>query len=374
MGGTQKKAVSMPFYDVQMLMAVLFLVGMGIVMVYSASSNLALNEHGSDLYFLKKQAFYSLLGILALVACAHIPYRFYRALTYPALFLALGLMMAVLLTKMGMTVNGSSRWLQIGPVTFQPSELARIVLVMYLAYSLNKKQDSIRVFSIGFVPHFLLLAVFSFLLVMQPDFGSTAIFIALTCLMMFVGGVPLRHLAVALLVLPSVGIMLMKMAGYRYPIERILTVLNPEKDPFNKGWQINCSLDAFRSGGFIGTGIGNEYQISLPEPHTDFIFSVIGQELGFVGVLVIIVLFGLILWRGTLIACQCKDRFGMLLATGLIISIGLNASINMGVCLGMLPPKGLTLPFLSYGGTSLLLNMACIGILMNIGARHVKGS
>lgn len=370
MSGKKNKTAALPAYDVHMLLAVLFVVGIGIVMVYSASSALALKKYGSDFYFLKKQALYSLLGIVALVACTHIPYRIYRVLAYPGLLVALGLMLAVLFSDMGMTAGGSSRWLRLGPVTFQPAELARIALVMYLAYSLSKKQDTIRVFSIGFFPHVVVLGVFAVLLLLQPDFGSVVIFTALTWLMMFVGGVRLRHLLSVFIVLIPMGYFLMVNAAYR--LKRWVSFLDPWQFPDGEGYQIIHSLMAFGTGGIWGTGIGKGYQklFYLPEPHTDFVFAVIGEELGFLGVMVIVGLYGLILWRGTLIACRCKDRFGMLLATGLTFAVGLYVSINMGVTLGLLPTKGLTLPFLSFGGTSLLLNMACIGILMNIGAQH----
>jgi cell division protein FtsW len=367
---TQKSAL--PAYDVQLLMAVLFLVGIGIVMVYSASSALALEKYGSDYYFLKKQAFFSLLGILALVACTHIPFRVYRFLTYPGILISLGLLLAVLFSEMGMTAGGSSRWLRIGPVTFQPVELARIVLIVYLAYSLSKKQDSVRTFSIGFLPHAIMLVVFAVLLLMQPDFGSVVIFSALCWLLMFVGGVPLRHLLSVFILMVPVGITVMLTAAYR--LKRWTSFLDPWKYPDGEGYQIIHSLMAFGTGGLWGTGIGKGYQklFYLPEPHTDFVFAVIGEELGFLGVVLIIGLYALILWRGARIACKCEDPFGMLLASGLTFAFGLYASINMGVSLGLLPTKGLTLPFLSYGGTSLLLNMACVGILMNIGAQHAK--
>lgn len=370
MSGKKTKTATLPAYDVQMLLAVLFVVGIGIVMVYSASSALALKKYGSDFYFLKKQALYSLLGILALVVCTHIPYRIYRALAYPGLLMALGLMLAVLFSDMGMTAGGSSRWLRLGPVTFQPAELARIALVIYLAYSLSKKQDKVRMFSIGFFPHVLVLGVFAVLLLLQPDFGSVVIFTALSWLMMFVGGVRLRHLLSLFIVLVPTGYFLMLNAAYR--LKRWVSFLDPWQFPEGEGYQIIHSLMAFGTGGIWGTGIGKGYQklFYLPEPHTDFVFAVIGEELGFLGVMVIVGLYGLILWRGTLIACRCKDRFGMLLATGLTFAVGLYVSINMGVTLGLLPTKGLTLPFLSFGGTSLLLNMACIGIIMNIGAQH----
>jgi cell division protein FtsW len=374
MGVTRAKTVSLPAYDVQLLLAVLFLVGIGIVMVYSASSALALKKYGSDFYFLKKQALFSLFGILALVICTHIPFRIYRYLTYPGLFLALGLLLAVLFSDMGQAAGGSSRWLRIGPVTFQPVELARLALVIFLAYSLSKKQDTIRCFSIGFVPHVVVLAVFAIFLLLQPDFGSVVIFAALCWMMMFVAGVPLRHLLSVLILMIPAGFLVMINEAYR--LKRWVSFLDPWQYSQGEGYQIIHSLMAFGTGGLWGTGIGKSYQklFYLPEPHTDFIFAVIGEELGFWGVLLIVGLYALILWRGTRIACNCQDRFGMLLAAGLTFAIGLYVSINMGVSLGLLPTKGLTLPFLSYGGTSLLLNMACIGILMNIGAQHVKSA
>lgn len=361
-------------YDVHLLMAVLFVVGIGIVMVYSASSALALEKFGSDFYFLRKQALFSLLGILALVICSHIPFPLYRHLTYPALFLAVGLLVAVLFSSLGMTAGGSSRWLRLGPVTFQPAEVARIALTIYLAYSLSKKADNLRTFSIGFLPHVIVLMLFAGLLLMQPDFGSVVIFGALTWLLMFIGGVPLRHLGTTLLLMLPAGYLVMVMAPYR--MKRWISFLDPWQYPQGEGYQIIHSLMAFGTGGLWGTGIGKGYQklFYLPEPHTDFIFAVIGEEMGFWGIMLIVGLYGLILWRGTRIACQCEDPFGMLLATGITFAIGLHVCINMGVSLGLLPTKGLTLPFLSYGGTSLLLNMACIGILMNIGARNGKRS
>jgi cell division protein FtsW len=198
------------------------------------------------------------------------------------------------------------------------------------------------------------------------------IFCALAWLMMFVGGVPLRHLLSASLLLLPMAYFLMTTAAYR--IKRLVSFLDPWQYPADEGYQIIHSLMAFGTGGFWGAGIGKGYQklFYLPEPHTDFIFAVIGEELGFLGVAFILGLYGLVLWRSIHIACRCDDDFGMLMAVGIASALALQVSINMGVCLGLLPTKGLTLPFLSYGGTSLLLNMVGIGILMNIGSHHVK--
>lgn len=362
----------MQTYDVQLLFAVLFLVGIGIVMVYSASSALALKKYGSGFHFLKKQAVFSLVGIVALVVFSHIPFRVYRSLTYPILFLSLGLLVAVLVSGLGLEAGGSWRWMRLGPVTFQPVEPARLALVIFMAYSLSKKKDGLREIRIGFVPHVLVLILFACPLILQPDFGSVVIFAALVWLMMFVAGVPIRHLLSALLLMLPMAYFLMVNATYR--IKRLISFLDPWQYPAGEGYQIIHSLMAFGTGGLWGTGIGKGYQklFYLPEPHTDFIFAVIGEELGFWGVLFILGLYGLVLWRGTSIAFRCQDEFGMLIAIGITTAIGLQVSINMGVALGLLPTKGLTLPFLSYGGTSLLLNMASIGILMNIGASHAK--
>ena len=369
---TQKAgAAAQPMtYDIKLLFAVLFLVGIGLVMVYSASSALALKKYGSEYYFLKRQALFSLLGIVALVICSHIPFRLYRSLAYPFLLLSMILLGIVQFSELGVAAGGSLRWLRIGPVTFQPAEIARVALIIYLAYSLSKKQESLKTFTIGFVPHVLVLMIFSVLLMLQPDFGSMAIFGALTWLLMFIGGVPLRHLLTTLVALVPAAYFLMINEAYR--LKRWTSFLDPWAYPAAEGYQIIHSLMAFGTGGIWGAGIGKGYQklFYLPEPHTDFVFAVIGEELGFWGVLFTLGLFALVLWRGTRIAFACSDTFGTLLAAGLTFSLALSVSINMGVTLGLLPTKGLTLPFLSYGGTSLLISMACIGILMNIGAHH----
>lgn len=337
-------------------------------MVYSSSSALALKEFGIDYYFFKKQTFFSLLGILALVICRHIPLNFFRSLAYPLLFLAFLLLIAVKFSGLGITAGGSTRWLWLGFVTFQPSEFARFALVLYLAYSMSKKLDKLKDFSIGFLPHVMVFGIFAILIFLQPDFGSVVILGAITWIMLFVGGVRILHLLTPLLILLPALYIFMINAPYRF--KRIMSFWDPWKYPTDEGYQMIHSFMAFGTGGIWGTGIGKGYQklFYLPEPHTDFIFSVIGEELGLLGVLVILLLYFVILWRGIGIAINADEPFGSFMAIGLTIVIGLQVCINMGVTLGLLPTKGLTLPFLSYGGTSLLINMASIGILMNIGA------
>ncbi len=355
-------------YDVKLLFPVLFLVGIGIVLVFSASSALALKKFGTDYYFLKKQALFALLGIVALVICRHFPYRFLRYLAYPLLILALVFLAAIQIPEFGYSAGGAIRWFRFKSFTFQPSEFARFAVIIYLAYSMNRKMDKIKDFYVGFLPHVLVFGMFAALIIIQPDFGSVVILGAVFWIMLFAGGVRISHLMASLFLIIPIAYYLMVNAEYR--IERIMSFLNPWQYPADEGYQIIHSLMAFGTGGIWGTGIGKGYQklFYLPEPHTDFIFSVIGEELGLLGVLTILGLYVLIFWRGISIARNSRDSFGSFVAIGLTTAIGLQVCVNTGVALGLLPTKGLTLPFLSYGGTSLLINMASIGILMNIGA------
>ncbi len=363
-----KQTLQSAAYDVKLLFPVLFLVGIGLVMVYSASSALALKKFSTDYFFLKKQALFALAGIIALVLGRHFPYKYFRSLTYPFLVLSIIFLALIQIFGLGYSAGGSARWLRLGTFTFQPSEFARFAFIIYLAYSMDKKGEHIKNFSVGFLPHVLVLGIFTALIMMQPDFGSVVILGTITWLMLFVGGVRTSHLLSSLAFILPIAYFFMVNAQYR--LKRILSFLDPWQYPADEGYQIIHSLMAFGSGGIWGAGVGKGYQklFYLPEPHTDFIFSVIGEELGLLGVLLILGLYALILWRGISISRNAEDTFGAFVAFGLTTAIILQVCVNMGVTLGLLPTKGLTLPFLSYGGTSLLVNMASIGILMNIGA------
>ncbi|WP_246804371.1 putative lipid II flippase FtsW [Desulfosarcina cetonica] len=310
-----------------------------------------------------------MIGVVVLVCFSYIPFRLYRVLTYPALIVSMLMLVAVAFSSLGVTAGGASRWLQIGPLRFQPSELARLSLVVYLAYSMAKKDELLRDFYVGFLPHVMVLGLFVMLLVVQPDFGSMVIFAALTWIMLFVGGCRMSHLLMVVPVLAPMAWFFMTSADYR--VRRLMSFLHPWEYRTDEGYQVVHSFMAFGTGGVTGVGLGKGYQklFYLPEPHTDFIFSVVGEELGLIGVLVVIGLYTIMLMRGIHIARNTQDRFGAFLATGITATIGLQVCVNMGVTMGLLPTKGLTLPFLSYGGTSLLINMAAVGILMNIGAR-----
>jgi len=372
---TEKQKVRKPSlqFDGYLLFPVLFLVGIGVVMVYSASSAVALKAHGADNYFLKKQAIFSVMGIVALVICRRVPVRLLRHMAYPLLGLAIAALGAVWINGLGYTAGGATRWIRIQGFTFQPSEFARFATVIYLAYSLSKKGERVREFAIGFLPHAIILGIISSLIILQPDFGSVVILGAITWTMLFVGGVRVTHLMAPLMVVIPLLVWFMFTAEYR--IKRWMSFLDPWQYTNDSGYQIVHSLMAFGTGGLWGAGIGQGYQklFYLPEPHTDFIFSVIGEELGLIGVLIILGLYFLIIWRGVIIARRAPDAFSSLVAMGLTAAIGLQVGINMGVALGLLPTKGLTLPLLSYGGTSLVVNMAAVGIIMNVGAVRSAG-
>jgi cell division protein FtsW len=361
-----------PAYDACLLFPVLFLVGIGVVMVYSASSAVALKSYGTDRFFLERQAVFSLVGILALVICRRIPTGLLRHLAYPLLMVATCLLLAVLIHGIGRQAGGATRWIRLGSLTFQPSELARFALVIYLAYSLSKKEDQLGSFAIGVLPHILVLGVLGCLIALQPDFGSVLILCILTWIMLFVGGVRVRHLLLPLVV--AVPLMSWFLVEAPYRVKRLMSFLDPWQYTRDGGYQVVHSLMAFGSGGLWGAGLGQGYQklFYLPEPHTDFIFSVIGEELGLMGVLFILGLYCLIIWRGIRIARHAGEPFDALVALGLTAALGLQVGINMGVSLGLLPTKGLTLPFMSYGGTSLVMNMAAVGILMRVGARKAE--
>lgn len=352
--------------DTPLLLSALLLTGIGIVMVYSASSAIANNTYGNGYLFIKKQAISAAMGCLVMLGTAMTPYRAYKKFAY--LFIGFSAILIILtqIPGIGHSAGGAARWIKIGGFSVQPSEIARLSMIIYLAYSLTKKQEFIKDFSIGFLPHVIFFLVFAILIMFQPDFGSVAILGMITWIMMFVGGVSIVHLVISLLPAIPVGIFVMVSASYR--MERLVSFLDPWKYRSDEGYQIVNSLMAFGSGGILGKGLGNGYQklFYLPEPHTDFIFSVIGEELGLWGVLAIITVFAVVILRGISIARNTEDRFGSLLATGIVTSLGLQVCINMGVAMGLLPPKGLALPFLSYGGSSLIINMAATGILINI--------
>jgi cell division protein FtsW len=349
-----------------LILAVLALLLTGVVMVYSASAVMAGQSYGEATWFVKKQIVWAGAGLLVMVACSRIPYRFWQAMTFPLMIVSAIGLVAVLTPALGMEINGSRRWLRIAGLSVQPSEMARLTMVIYLASYLAKRRDHLDDFTRGFLPPVLTIGFLMSLILTEPDFGTAAVMGVMAGAMMFIGGIRLRHLwGVTLLGLPAVYAMVMRVD---YRRERMLSFLNPWEDPTDKGFQIIQSFLALGQGGTVGTGLGEGWQklYFLPYPHTDFIFAVIGEELGLVGTISVLVLFGLLAWCGVRIALAAPDDFGRYLAFGITLMIVVQAQVNMAVVTGLLPTKGLTLPLLSYGGSSLVANLAGVGILLNV--------
>jgi cell division protein FtsW len=354
--------------DPWLLLAALALAGVGLVMVYSAGSALAAKRYLDGAYFFKAQLLHVTAGTAAMGVLALMDYRRLTRLVYPLLLGVMAALLLVLVPGVGHEAGGAMRWLRIGGLSLQPAELAKLALVVYLAYSLSRHQDQIKSFSRGLLPSLGITALLVLPVIAEPDLGMSVILFTLASLMLFVAGARLSYLLGLLaLAAPLVWVMVVH---YPYRLRRILAFLNPWDDPGGAGFQIIHSFYALGSGGLWGAGLGAGKQklFYLPEPHTDFIFSVLGEELGLWGVLLVLGLFLLLIIRGVKIALEARELFGTYLAMGATLIIGLQAFINAGVVMGLLPTKGLTMPFISYGGSSLLVNFSCVGMLLSVAA------
>jgi len=353
-------------YDPIIFLSVILLVSIGFIMVYSSSAPLAYKHYNDPYYYLKRQSAWIAIGSALMGFFMILDYHFLRKFTYPALVVTIIFLILVLFPQFGKKVGGAQRWMQIGNFSFQPSELAKLTLILYIVHSLSKKQDKIKDFFGGYLPNLVVLGVFSILFISQPDLGTTAILTAIVFILFFVAGIRFSYLFYSVLVLTP--FMAAAILTSEYQKTRIITYLDPSKDPLGKGYQILQSFLAFGRGNIFGMGLGDSKQklFFLPEAHTDFIFSIIGEELGFTGTVVIVILFLAIIWRGILVALNSPDLYGTYLAMGLTLLIGVQALVNLGVTVGLLPTKGLTLPFISLGGSSLVVSMASVGILLNV--------
>lgn len=344
---------------------VVALVAFGVVMVFSASAVFASQRYDDPFHFLVRQGLFAFVGLGVMLGVARFDYHRYRALTYPVLGVAMLLLFAVVL-GFGRSAGGAQRWIAVGPVNIQPAEAAKLALILWLAYSLSKKAGRMRSFQIGFLPHALVAGFLMLLCLKQPDFGSAVMIGLLTFVLLFTAGARLGYLLGAVLLAAPVAYLLIATSDYR--MRRIEAFLAPFEHRYGIGYQIAESLMSFGAGGPTGVGIGDSRQklFYLPEAHTDFISAIIGEELGFVGVSLLLVAFALVVWRGLRIAARATDDYGTYLAIGITMFIGLQAFTNLAVAMGMLPTKGLVLPFISYGGSSLLVNCAAVGILLNV--------
>lgn len=367
-----KRAAAARVADPWILLSALMLTGIGLVMVFSASSALASKRYLDAAYFFKHQIFHVAAGLGLMVFLASRDYQRLKGLAYPVLFVIMLLLVLVLIPGVGHRAGGASRWLRLGLVSIQPSEFAKLGLVLYLAYSLSEHANQVKSLSRGFLPHLGMAALITLPVLAEPDLGMSVTLMTIATVMLFVAGTRVSYLlGLALMATPALYYLIVKVS---YRMERLTAFLNPWDDPLGRSFQIVHSFMALGSGGILGVGLGGSMQklFYLPEPHTDFIFSVLGEELGLWGVLLVLSLFLVLVWRGVLVALDARDLFGTYLALGATLIIGLQSFVNAGVVMGLLPTKGLTMPFISYGGSAMVANFACVGLLLSVAGHREK--
>jgi cell division protein FtsW len=353
--------------DVVLAAVVIALLGFGVVMVYSASVIEATVVFRDPQYFLKRQAVYAGASFALMIVMSHIDYHLLRRFTYPILGVVTALMIMSVI-GFGHTGGGAARWLAIGPIHIQPSEAAKLALVLWLAYSLEKKRDKVKSFSIGMLPHLIMAGFLMLLCMKQPDFGGASVLLFLTFTLLFVAGARLGYLLGAGMLGGLLAVWAVRFTAYRW--ERMLAWFNMAEHRQDLAYQPFQAVMSFGSGETAGMGVGKGLQVLyLPEAHTDFIAAIIGEELGFLGILGLCTVFLVIVARGVKIALSADDEYGQYIAFGISVLFGAQALINIAVAMSMLPTKGLTLPFVSYGGSSLLVCAAAMGILLSISRR-----
>jgi cell division protein FtsW len=342
------------------------LVALGVVMVYSASAIVAAGRFDDPYLFLKKQLFWALLGGACLLGALHVDYRRLQTLGWPILVAVSALLVLVLVPPLGQPINGTWRWLRLGPLSIQPAELAKLALVIYLAAFLARHRQEVGDWRRSFLPPLAIAGGLAALILAQPDLGNSLTLITVTLALLFLAGSQVRHLL--LLVAAAVPLLGVAVLLAPYRLRRITTFMDPWSDPRGSGFQIIQSWLAMGSGGLFGRGIGESRQklFYLPEAHTDFIFAVIGEELGFVGAGAVLVAFAILVWRGLRVGVRAPDAFGAYLALGITVLIATQTLVNLGVVTGLLPTKGLPLPFISFGGSALLTTMLATGLLLNV--------
>ncbi len=355
-------------FDPLLLCAVLSLVSLGLVMVYSASAVMAQDKLGDSLYFLKRQLAAAGMGLVAMAVAMKVGWRKLARWAYPLLVVAIVLLVLVAIPGIGHTAGGARRWIRLPGFGLQPAEIAKFAWVVYLSYSLAKKREKVATFSVGFAPHLVLCGLLVGLCMLQPDFGSSVLLVFLLFVLLFAAGAKLSYLVGSVLL--ALPLAYVAIASSPYRMKRILAFLDPWAHRHDVGYQVAESLMSIGSGGVTGLGLGDGRQklFFLPEAHTDFIFAIIGEELGLVGVALMTVLYGIIIWRGIRAALAAGETFGTYLGLGLTSIIAFQAIVNMCVAMGFLPTKGLTLPFVSYGGTSLVVLMGAAGVLLSLSA------
>ncbi len=362
-------------FDPVLMVATVALSVLGVTMIYSASAIAASasDRMGHDeFYYASRQLSMVVFGLILMAITSRIPYQIFAKLVRVALFAAILLLVLIYVPGLGRETNGATRWLDLGGFSFQPSEFAKFALVLYLAKSLAYKKDNkVRHFTTGVLSHGLVTLLLASLIVFQPDLGTPATMFAILFFLMFMAGTRISHLAIV--IIPTILVLALAIRFKAYRLARFMSFRDPFQERFGVGYQLCESLISIGSGGLFGHGLGEGHKklYFLPESHTDFVFAVVGEELGFVGICLLLVLFAIWIVRGITISVNAVDAFGQLMALGITFSIGFQAFFNMAVAMGMLPTKGLPMPFVSYGRTSLLMTFVATGVLMNIHAGGV---
>lgn len=352
--------------DPWLLGALGLLVGLGLILVLDASFFLGADLYGDPYAIARRQLGFALVAAAEAALLTRIRSDVYRKFAYPVLILALLLLAAVILPGVGLVRNGAQRWLPLGFIAFQPSELAKVAMVLYLAHSLARKEKRMGSFTYGVLPHMIIAALPAGLLLLEPDFGTAALLVALVFSMLFVAGARLSHLAGMVLLVVPPAIWLVWSSPYRW--NRVVGFLDPFADARGSGFQLVQSFLAFGNGGVTGVGLGAGKQklFWIPEGHTDFIFALLGESLGLLGAVFVLCCFGTVAFRGFSVAARSLDRFSSLLAFGVTFLLVAQAALNIAVVLGLVPTKGMPLPLLSYGGSSMLTTGLLVGILLSL--------
>lgn len=357
-------------FDYGIFYTVLFLLAIGTVMVYSASSYYAMYEKKDSMYFLKKEILWVFVGLCCMFFMMGFDYHKLKKYTRMLVLVCIPLLLIVFLFP---GTNGAQRWIKLGPLSFQPSDLAKYTVVFFLAFKLERKGEGIKQFKQGILRYLAFSGIFALLVLLEKNLSIASVIMIVTFIMLFASGGRIKHLfgVVAPVLIIAAGALAY---SSEYRRDRLLNFLNPWKDPAGNGYQLIQSFYALGAGGVTGLGLGQSRQKTLymPEPHNDFIFSIIGEELGLIGCLVIISLFIIFIWRGINVAIKAKDTYGTLLAIGITSVIAVQAIINIAVVTGSMPVTGVPLPFISYGGTSLVINLTAMGVLLNI-SRQIEG-
>ena len=359
-------------FDTVLFVTILMLLGVGIIMILSASSHLGDLSYGSPYYFFIRQIIWSLIGTALMLFVSRIDYKLYKKWAKLIYVIAVVLLALVLVPGVGSgEIRGAKRWINLGFMDFQPSEAAKLAIIIFLSASLSNNYKKLKKFWTGFVPNFIWVGIICALLFLEPHYSALLLIFAISVIIMFSAGAEIKNFIICFLAVLPLGIVGILVSDYR--LDRIFGYLDPWADPTGTGWQVIKSLYAIGSGGIFGLGLGQSRQkyLYLPDAHNDFIMAIVGEELGLIGMIFVMGLFVILIWRGIMIATKSKDMFAGLVAVGITMMVALQVLLNIAIVTGWLPVTGMPVPFLSYGGTSLVVFMVMMGILLNI-SRNIE--